>query len=70
METIPIVKKSLVHKDWEDLPIFWIKSWEDVNLESLSQNYEKLQPLFRSKNTIQKLSCDYWIDKILKSATD
>jgi hypothetical protein len=70
METIPIVKKSLVHKDWEDLPVFWVKSWEDVNLESLSRNYEKLQPLFRSENTVQKLSCNYWIDKILKSATD
>jgi hypothetical protein len=70
METIPIVKKSLVHKDWEDLPIFWVKSWDDVNPESLSQNYEKLQNLFRSENTLRKLSCDYWIDKILKSASE
>ncbi len=65
METIPIVKRSLVHRDWEDLPIYWIDSWDEVTVETLAQKFQELQPKFKTPEIQEKLTSDYWVNKIL-----
>ena len=66
METIPIVKRSPVHRDWEDLPVYWVDSWDEVTSETLEQKYQELQPLFKTKEVQEKLTCEYWINKMLR----
>jgi hypothetical protein len=61
MGSIPIVKKDIALKDFEDLPICFINDWSEITLEFLVE--QKQQILSKSWN-IQKLKISYWIDKI------
>jgi len=59
--SIPIVKRDIALKDFEDLPICFINSWSEITPEFLEKEREKI--LSKSWN-MQKLKVSYWIDKI------
>ena len=61
MGSIPIVKKDIALKDFEDLPICFIDEWSEITPEFLAE--QKQQILSKSWN-MQKLNVSYWIDKI------
>jgi len=61
MGSIPIVKKDIALKDFEDLPICFIDDWTEITLQFLDE--QKQQILSKSWN-IQKLKVSYWVDKI------
>ena len=58
MGSIPIVQRDPVHSGWQDLPICWIDSWDEVTPEFLSQQKEAI--LNRRLN-LEKLRVGYWI---------
>lgn len=61
---IPIVIDTIVHKDWHDLPILFIQSWDEVTEEFLHKKQEE----FASKKwNLEKLKVGYWIDKMRAS---
>ena len=39
---IPIVEKHLCHDYWNDLPILFVNSFNDINEKILNENYETL----------------------------
>jgi hypothetical protein len=58
---IPIVKRDVVHKDWEDLPILFVDRWEDVTEELLRAT----QVAFATRTwAYEKLKIGYWIQKM------
>jgi hypothetical protein len=61
MESIPIVKRDIGVLEFEDLPICFIDSWEEVNPEFLEKEKERIQN--KSWN-LEKLKISYWINKI------
>jgi hypothetical protein len=64
MGSIPIVKKDIGYSDFEDLPICFINDWNDISIEFLEKEKEKIS--FGNWN-IDKLKISYWIDKINQS---
>lgn len=61
MGSIPIVISDIAHTDWNDLPILFVNSWEDVTEEFLQKQ------LYRIQNTswnLKKLHVGYWIKHI------
>ena len=64
MGSIPIVKRDISFKDFEDLPICFVDYWSDINEEFLKAEKHRI------KNTtynLEKLKIGYWIDKIKSS---
>jgi hypothetical protein len=64
MGSIPIVKRDIALREFEDLPICFIDSWEEVTTEFLEK--EKQRILWCSWN-MEKMKVSYWINKIKKS---
>lgn len=64
MGSIPIVKQHIVHKDWQDLPILFVSSWEEVTEEFL---WTKRVEFASRSWCMEKLKVGYWIDKIRSS---
>lgn len=61
MGSIPVVERSIVHRGWEDLPILWVDSWENITEDWLRSEAQRI------KNTgwnLEKLKVGYWIDRI------
>jgi hypothetical protein len=68
MGSFPIVKKTRAFSQFieeNDLPICWINEWEDVTLEFLSKEYERLTNPSNNWN-YNKLKMSYW-EKIIAS---
>ena len=42
LRTIPIVKESIAMNEFKDLPILFVKNWEDINYNYLSKKYEEM----------------------------
>jgi GT2 family glycosyltransferase len=64
MGSIPIVKRDIAFKDFEDLPICFVDDWSDINEEFLKAEKNRI------KNTtynLEKLKIGYWIDNIRSS---
>jgi len=61
MGSIPIVKRDIGYADFEDLPICFIDSWEQINPDFLEKEKERIQ---KNKWNLEKLKIGYWIDKI------
>jgi hypothetical protein len=61
MGCIPIVKRNIVHKDWEDLPILWIDTWDCITEEFLTTSYSSM---LQKDYAFEKLTVQYWIDRI------
>jgi len=59
--TIPIVKKHLSMKDFEDLPILFVDEWADVTEEFLKEQYDLMM---KKKYNMNKITMTYWCDKI------
>ena len=59
--TIPIVKKHLSMKDFEDLPILFVDEWADVTEEFLKEQYDLM---LKKKYNMKKITITYWCDKI------
>jgi hypothetical protein len=61
MGSIPIVQDDIVHRDWNDLPILFVKDWTDVTEERLLNTAVE----FASRDwNWSKLKASYWITKI------
>lgn len=61
MGSIPIVRRDLAHAGWEDLPILFVDSWDDVTDERLRTELPRFQT---STWSLEKLHVGYWIDRI------
>ena len=64
MGSIPIVKKDIGYSDFEDLPICFINEWNEITIEFLEKEKERIS--FENWN-MNKLKISYWIDKINQS---
>jgi hypothetical protein len=62
--SIPIVKKHVIHKGLEDLPILFIDSWDEVTQEFLETKYEEM--IEREWN-FEKLKFSWWRNLIIAS---
>ena len=64
MGSIPIIKRDIAFKDFEDLPICFVDDWTHINEDFLKAEKNRI------KNTtynLEKLKIDYWINKIQTS---
>jgi hypothetical protein len=66
MESIPIVKKDIALTDFEDLPICFIDSWEEITKEFLENEKDRI--LSKVWNT-DKLKISYWREQIVNSVS-
>ena len=64
MGSIPIVQRDIAHRGWEDLPIAWVDSWEEVTPEWLDAQLERIRS---GTWAMEKLKASYWIDQIRRS---
>ena len=64
MQSIPIVKRHIVHRDWEDLPIYFVDNFAEVTPETLEQKYEELAPLFKDEKLMKKCTLGWWKENI------
>ena len=61
MESIPIVIYENTHHLFTDLPILFIKDWDEINEDFLNEKYLEIT----NKNwNIEKLKISYWLDFI------
>jgi hypothetical protein len=63
MGSIPIIKRDIGYSQFEDLPICFITSWNDITIDFLEKEKERIQ---NSSWNMDKLKISYWIDKIQK----
>ena len=61
LESIPVTKYHPAYKQFDDLPIIFIKSWKKLNLDYLDKKVSKL-----NRHGLKKLNLDYWVDTINK----
>ena len=59
LNRVPIVKKSTIMNHFKDLPIVFVDNWDDLDLDFLLEEYEKVK-----QNKREKLSFGYWQDII------
>jgi hypothetical protein len=64
MESIPIVRRTPALTQFEDLPISWVDSWEEVTPEWLDREYERITS---REWCLDKLKMSYWKTRILSS---
>lgn len=64
MGGIPIVKRSEVHKNWDDLPIAFINDWNELTVDWLNDQWELLKDKRKDMECIKKAKIGYWIDDI------
>ena len=61
MGSIPIVKRDVGNREFEDMPICFIDEWEQVTESFLKEEAERLkQPCF----SLEKLKMSYWVNRI------
>lgn len=61
MGSIPIVKRDIGNKEFEDLPICFIDRWEEITPEFLEKEKERIQ---NNSWNMDCLKISYWINKI------
>jgi hypothetical protein len=66
MGSIPIVRRELALREFEDLPICWIDKWEDITVDFLESKYIEISS--RTWN-MEKLKIKYWLNKIQEVAS-
>jgi hypothetical protein len=65
MGSYPIVKYENAHQLFTDLPILFIKDWNDIDEDFLNRKYEE----FNNTNwNLDKLKLSYWLDFIKKTS--
>jgi hypothetical protein len=60
--TIPIEKVNINNQFYTDLPILFVKDWNEINEAMLQDEYERI---IHSQWSMEKLNFSYWKDKIL-----
>jgi len=60
LRTIPIVKRCVAMKDFENLPILWIDDWQQVNSNFLEEKYFEI---INKEYDFEKLTLSYYINK-------
>ena len=61
LRTIPIVKRHVSMRDFEDLPILFVDEWTDVTEEYLQHIYDKMM---QTEYNMEKITMNYWINNI------
>lgn len=61
MGSIPIVRWDIAHAGWTDLPILFVKSWDEVTEELLRAELPRFQT---TQWNLEKLQVGYWIQRI------
>jgi len=61
MGTIPIEKRNLNNRFYEDLPICFVSEWEQITEEFLQEEYVRIMT---TKWNLEKLNFEYWANKI------
>lgn len=61
VNTIPIEKKNLNNRFYNDLPICFVNNWSDINEDFLNDEYIRINNL---KWNLEKLNFNYWENKI------
>tara|TARA_R110000782_G_scaffold101489_1_gene188255 strand:- start:255 stop:1058 length:804 start_codon:yes stop_codon:yes gene_type:complete len=61
LRTIPIVRRSIHTKEFEDLPIFFVDKWSEVDYNSLIDFYEHVQ---NTNYNLDKMKISYWRKRI------
>lgn len=59
--SIPIQKRNINNKFYENLPICYVNNWVDINEEFLKKEYEKI---INTDWNLEKLDFNYWENKI------
>jgi len=57
LRTIPIVKKEYFMHEFDDLPILFIDSWEEITEDFLLKKYDEFK---NKKFNLEKLKISYW----------
>tara|TARA_R100001015_G_scaffold19003_2_gene14084 strand:- start:13923 stop:14726 length:804 start_codon:yes stop_codon:yes gene_type:complete len=57
LRTIPIVKRSINMKEFEDLPIFFVDDWENICYNKLQEFYDKVE---NTLYDLSKMKISYW----------
>jgi hypothetical protein len=64
--TIPIVKREVAMRYFQDLPILWIDDWNEIESVSwLNKQYERIMD---SQWNLDKLKIGYWEQRFLNAA--
>ena len=63
MGSIPVVKRDIAYKGFEDLPICFINDWSDINEDFLEEEKMRIMNNTHIYN-LDKLKIDYWIERI------
>jgi hypothetical protein len=61
MGSIPILRKDIAYMDFIDLPICFVDNWEEINMEFLQKEKERIH---NQRWNLDKLKIGYWIDRI------
>jgi hypothetical protein len=61
MGSIPIVIQDVAHAGWQDLPILFVSSWEEVTEDFLRKQLPRFQT---TQWNMKKLHVGYWINHI------
>ena len=64
MRTIPIEKRNLNNRFYEDLPICFVDEWEEITEDFLNAEYERIKSM---EWDLSKLQFRYWKNKILRT---
>lgn len=67
MGSIPILIYENVHKEFLDLPILFIKNWEEINENYLNEKYEYM---IQNQYNMEKLKISYWFNFIKNKIKD
>jgi hypothetical protein len=59
--TIPIERKNLNNRFYDNLPICFVNEWEDLTEEFLEREYRRIKS---DKWNIAKITFEYWKNKI------
>ena len=62
LKTIPIVKRHSGMSYFDDLPIYFVDSWDEITKESLDQFYEKT---LNTEYDLGKMKMSWWREKII-----
>lgn len=62
--SIPIVKNNFNNEFYKDLPICFIKDWEEVNEDFLNDQYNRIS---KENYNLEKLKFSFWRDEINKN---
>lgn len=67
LRTIPIVKESVTMNEFKDLPILFVKNWDEISYNYLNEKYEEI---ISTKYNLDKLMITHWREVIQKTINE